>query len=450
VVLAQLGIVVERVRGMKERGPSYVTVKYGPIWPVVTDLYHRVAGVDFIHKVAGTFVTQVLIIGIGLVTTAIVARVLGPEGRGFYALATMIGAVGVQFGNLGLHASNTFYVAKNPNWLPSLAANSLAISLGVGGSGAVLVWIVMSVWPNLAPVTGLLLFLALMWIPFGLAYMLLQNLLLGIQEIKAYNKIVLISRLLGVGLLGVVIVLKVVRVEIVFGVKLVAQIYAFLWVLWHLRPFLCRRPVLSWTQFKGNISYGLKAYLAAFFSFLVLRVDLLIVKQMLGAEQAGYYSIAVNMADMVYMLPVVIGTILFPKLSAMSSTREKWEYARKVMLWVGMMMMGLGFVAAIVAAPTVKLLFGEAFLPAVPAFLWLIPAVIVLSINTVFMNFFASIGNPNIVIYSPGIAAVFNIALNIKLTPFLGIVGTSIASILAYGLMMSLSLVYLFFRRKQL
>jgi Na+-driven multidrug efflux pump len=59
------------------------------------------------------------------------------------------------------------------------------------------------------------------------------------------------------------------------------------------------------------------------------------------------------------------------------------------------------------------------------------------------MNYFASTGMPPITVYSPGAAAVLNVLLNLKLIPSLGIVGASVASTVAYGMMLAISLVYL-------
>ena len=62
---------------------------------------------DFIQKILETFSTRVLLIIFSLATSIIIARSLGPEGRGLYALAITIGTMGVQFTNMGLHSSNT-------------------------------------------------------------------------------------------------------------------------------------------------------------------------------------------------------------------------------------------------------------------------------------------------------------------------------------------------------
>jgi len=411
-------------------------------------IYHRVHSSDFIRKVGETFVTRVLLIGIGLVTSVIVARILGPEGRGFYAVAITIGAIGVQFGNLGLHASNTYYVAGDRGLLPALAANTIIVSFAVGGVGTVLIWMIFQLWPQMAPVRGLLLILSLLWIPFGLAYMLLQNLLIGIQEVRTYNKIELLTKALGLGLIGVLIITGAVGVETLFLVALIVLIIGLFWALLRLRTHIFTLPLPSLTLFKETIRYGSKAYLAALFAFLVLRVNLLMVKYILGAEEAGYYSIAATMADTVYMLPVVIGTILFPKLSAMTHDQEKWAFTRKMAVSVGVVTVVLATFAGLLAGPVVRILFGELFVPAVPAFIWLLPGIVLLSINTCYMNYFASIGMPLITVVSPGLAAIVNIAVNLKLIPWWGIVGASITSVLSYGLMLVASIIYVSYFRE--
>jgi O-antigen/teichoic acid export membrane protein len=398
---------------------------------------------DFARKVSETFFTRLLLLCIRLVTTVIVARTLGPEGRGLYAVALAFSAMGVQFGNLGLHASNTYYVARNKRLLPRLVGNTLVVSFIMGGGGALTAWGVFYLWPDLSPVTGTLLVLSLVWIPFGLAYMLLQNLLLGIHEVRAYNKIELITKILALALLGLIVFFGAATVELVFSAGLIGLIAGALWILLGLKSSLSEAPRPSLALFKDNIAYGLKAYAGAFFAFLVLRAGLLMIKYLLDPEQAGYYSISSTMAEMMYMIPVVIGTILFPKLSAMNSTSEKWGATRKVVLLVVLIMLALAGLSYLLAEPVVTILFGEAFLPAVPAFLWLMPGVIMLSVNTVYMNYFASTGMPLITVYSPAIAAAVNIVLNMKLIPVMGIIGASVSISVSYGLMLLASIIYI-------
>ncbi|TLD41830.1 MAG: Membrane protein [Candidatus Jettenia ecosi] len=433
---------------MRTKIYALLTVRSGSFRQTLFDLYRRSIASDFIRKVMETFATQVLQVCISLLTTVLVARALGPEGRGLYAVASAISAMGVQFGNLGLHASNTYYVAKNRELLPSLLGNTIAVSFVFGSFVIGLIWLIFSLWPTAQPVHGLLLIMALAWIPFGLAYMLMQNLLLGIHKVRAFNISEIVTKILGITLIGLIVMSGNVTAEKILLAGLITFFFTLPWMLWCLKPYIVSFPFPSFTVFKENIFYGLKAYLGAFFAFLVLRVDLLMVKHILGAQQAGYYSIAVTMTNMLFMLPVAIGTILFPKLSSLSTEPDKWILAKKVALLVGVMMVVIAGLATLLAAPLVRLLFGMAFLPVVIPFICLLPGIVMLSINSIYMNYFASMGMPLITVYSPAIAAIFNILLNLKIIPIFGVVGASIASTVSYGFMLIASIVYIFYAKR--
>src|SRR5207237_1657312 len=166
------------------------------------------------RSILETYTTRILLIAIGFAMTVIISRTLGPSGRGLFAVAAAIGAIGIQFGNLGLHASNTYYVAKNRELLPVLIGNTLVVSFGIGGTAALFGWILAAIWPKLAPLHGTLLVLALAWIPFGLAYLLLQNLLLGVDQVRTFNGIELASKAIGLVLVGLAILSGKISAEI--------------------------------------------------------------------------------------------------------------------------------------------------------------------------------------------------------------------------------------------
>jgi O-antigen/teichoic acid export membrane protein len=113
-----------------------------------------------------------------------------------------------------------------------------------------------------------------------------------------------------------------------------------------------------------------------------------------------------------------------------------------------MLMVFVVVLAALLAEPIIRLLYGKAFLPSVLPFVWLMPAIFALSVNTIFMNYFASIEMPSVAVYSPMIAAFFNIILNAKMIPLYGIIGAAISSIFSYALMLCASLIYVSFVQK--
>ena len=389
---------------------------------------------DFVRRVLETYVTQVGVLGLGIFTSVVAARILGPTGLGQYTVAAAISAVGVQFGNMGLNTSNTYAVSRNPELLPALLANSLLVSCLIGGAGASLAGFFFALRPALAPVNGPLVVLSLVWIPVGLAQYLTQSLLVGVQETRAYNQIELTKKVLALLLIGLLIVRQNITPETVFMAGLIALVTSLILSLSRLWRILPKRPTPSLSLFEWNFGMGAKAYLAVFFAFLVLRLDLVMVKYMLGAEQAGYYSIAATFADYVLLLPAAVAMILFPKLSSMLDPVQKLRFAGKVTLGTGVLLLLLLALTGILAKPVVQMMFGTPFLPAVRAFVLLLPGILFLGIQTVMVQFLNSMGFPLSVVIAWFFSCLLNIGMNLWAIPRYGIRGASVVSSICYTL----------------
>jgi O-antigen/teichoic acid export membrane protein len=235
----------------------------------------------------------------------------------------------VQLGTLGLHSSNTYHVSREPSTLPVLLGNSFAVT---GGCGlvALVAYAVLQSHPELAPVTGPLLALAFAAIPIGLAYLLLQNLLIATQRVR-YNVIDLTTRVLAVGLVAATAPLGIVSPESVFGLVLATVVIGLVWAFPKLGSLRGGRIRWSAETLRRGLRYGLRAYTGSLFSFLVLKSDILVVTYLRGAEETGYYAIAVGLADILLMFPVVVGTLLFPRLSGLATVRERWSMTLRVL-----------------------------------------------------------------------------------------------------------------------
>jgi O-antigen/teichoic acid export membrane protein len=445
VVSAEFRAVVEGIYRVKDKAVSLQAATVVSIRHSLLECVRGLIASDFIRHVVATLTNRLLLLSIGIITSVMVARILGPEGRGAYAVAMGIGALGVQAGNLGLHASNTYTVAKKPELLSTLVMNSVAVGIGLGGFAAAAVGAFFTLWPHLAPLQGLFLWMSLGWIPLGLCYLFTTNLLLGIQDVKAYNKIELGAKIFSVVLIGIVIWTSFVTAETVFVAGLLALGLSLVCTfrILHRHGVHLTRPALS--LFTGNLGYSIRGYVAAFFSFVALRLDVLLIQYLLDAEQAGYYSVAVSLTDVLYMLPVTVGAILFPKLSGMPEDAERWQYAKKVVGIVAVLMAGIAIVALFGARPLITILYGVPFEPATAAFVWLLPGIVLLSVSSLLMNYLASMGMPPVVMYSAGLAALANLALNVKLIPLWGIVGASVSMTVSAGIMLIVAIAYIAF-----
>lgn len=268
----------------------------------------------------------------------------------------------------------------------------------------------------------------------------MQSILLGVGEVRVYNVTELVSRTLGVVLIAALFFVWTPKVEVVFSFGLFALILALIMSLRCLSNHTQAIPGFSKDLFLSTLNYGLKAYFANLFAFLVLRIDLLMVQYQLGPEQTGFYSIGVTMADMFAMLPSVIGTILFPKLAELKDSSQKWRLTKKCIALTAGSMLLLIIPAILLAEPVIRLLLGAAFLPSAIPFFYLLPGVFFLGLEVIAAQFLASQGFPRSVIYAWAAVLLSNVALNWWLLPILGINGAAIISSLSYFLILALVL----------
>ena len=398
----------------------------------------------FVRQVLAMCITRISLIAIGLITTVVVARILGPEGRGLYAVAMAIGAIGVQCGTLGLHTVNSYAVAKDRSSLPGLVGNSLAVAALVGALAMTGTYIAVAIRPQIAPLGGSLLFLALLWIPFGLAYTLVQCLLLGVNAVAVYNRAELANRTLALAMILGLMLLHVVSPQMVLAVGLVMTAGACAAAIRHLVRDSGRAPRPSWKLFTGNFSYGLRAYLGTFFCFLVSRTDVLMLKYLAGTEAAGHYSIAGTMADNASILPVIVASLLLPKLSATADIGRKYALMKKTVVGTTLILVPLFGVTMLLAPWAIRVLFGQAFAPAAPAYLWLMPGMLFLGIEVVAVQFLNSIGCPIAVVWIWFGCALVKVIANFRVIPIYGVSGASVVASCVYlvALVLIASVVY--------
>jgi O-antigen/teichoic acid export membrane protein len=224
-------------------------------------------------------------------------------------------------------------------------------------------------------------------------------------------------------------------VGLFFGMTLLSVMLSFLWALLRLRRVSTEPPALSLAVFRQSIGIGIKAYSIAVFGFLLMRIDLLMVKYMLGATEAGYYSISQVLTENTMMFPVVVGLLLFPKLASIREREEKLHLANKAVLVTAALMLPVVVIATLAAAPIISIAFGKNFLPAVSPFAWLMPGTYFLGIEVVMVQLLNSEGFPRVIVVAWIADTIINVALNFWAIPRYGITGASVVSSVCYFLM---------------
>lgn len=396
---------------------------------------------SFAANILATLGNRIIVMALGLITSVAVARYLGPEGRGLFAVAALITGLGIQFGNLGLHASNTYEVAKYPDRLSVLLGNSLVTGLGFGAILTIIAISMQWIFPQIVPIDGVLFWLAVAGIPIGIVYLLLQNLILGLHRVREFNLVELLGKLSAALLIVIALSAGLRTPEWMVAATLIAMLLSSLWSLVLLGVGV-DKVRFSLPQFYSSIGFGAKAYLAALFAFLQQRIALLLVQHDFGAIEAGYLSVAMTLFDLALVIPFTVGTILFPRLSATQDEKVRWELTSKVVLLVGSGMFAIAFIIYLLCDFIIRHIFGESFLPAVGYLQMLLPGLVFLSISSILMNYLGSMEMPIVVVYAPALA--FLVMIIIYYYSRMMLSGQSAAAANSIGYLVSLVVVTIF------
>lgn len=383
---------------------------------------------SFAKNVSWSLFTKLAGIIIAFLSSVMTARFLGPDGRGMYAFYTLILNTIVQFGNLGLPTAIVYTISKDKAKLNSVIWTIALLSFTL----FVLCFAVLFISNRVLHLPDLqLFFLTALNVPIQLAFLLLCNVYIGINNFKVYNNLMFINTFLTfVGSLAVLlsaiedkVMFMLLNIAIVGGVTLV-------WAVVSLRKCLSR-PVIRLSLMKDMLSYGFIFFINTLFGFLIVRSDAFLVNWFKGYHSVGIYSVAVQFADIFLLLPSTIGMVLFPALlNGNGNVLNQTVRASRITL---ALMLAASLGAFLIIYPFVMVLYGKEFIGAASAFLILIPGLILLGLENVYVMYVNTTESVKKLPYVWIKGFLLNFALNLVLIPFLNFYGASVSSVISYS-----------------
>lgn len=389
----------------------------------------------FIRGTTITFSAGVLSLLVGVGTSVILARVLGPEGKGIYSLAMLLPSLIVTFGNLGIGPATVYYVARDEFRRQVILGNNVLLSLGIGITG-ILAGLVVILFFREAVVPGVppgYLLLALVLVPVEIFFSYVRYVLLGAQRIKEFNYVQIVQAALFLGLIALALL------GLRAGVTGAILAGLITWLIVDALLFCLAKKVAGGIDFKPDAlyvkqatTYGLQAHLANILGFLNYRIDIFLVNGFLGPAAVGLYTVGVGLVEKLWMISQAASTVLFPRVAAETEEERQKEFTplvARTVLWAT----ALGaLVLALLSHWIVLFLYSEAFLPAVKALQALLVGIVALSAGRVLSNDLAGRGRPILNAYGGAATVAANVILNILWIPRFGIVGAAWASTVSY------------------
>lgn len=166
---------------------------------------------------------------------------------------------------------------------------------------------------------------------------------------------------------------------------------------------------------------------------LYMRVDQVMLRELVGEAELGIYSAAVSLSSVWYVIPIAICSSLAPSFSRMKRESESayLEALERLFALMWAVSLCLSVATALCAGFIVELLFGAAYGAAAPVLAIHVFANVPIALGVAQSLWITNERRPEFALYRTMFGLLVNVALNLALIPAYGAIGAAAATLAA-------------------
>jgi O-antigen/teichoic acid export membrane protein len=403
-------------------------------------------GRDVVFTFGGRLaLTAALIVG-----DVILARGLGPEGKGAFVLVLNLSSLGALVLSLGLERSLAVFAARSLAIARRAVVNVALWTLIVGGLGVLAIVALYGpreadhaptglLAPLLPELTPSQLWAGALSLPGEIAFGIGLVGLLGRQRVIAYNVLRFIRRAGFVVLLVGFVLLGRLDLELVLVLNLAALALTVAGILWAMARAGMLGLHASPRLLVEQLSFGGRTVVGTLAERIHYRANTFLLNAIVGVGATGVFSVALGLAETLWYLPTSFGLVLFSR--AVQGGREGANIASAMTRTVLAVMLAGAVPLWFLAPMLVELVYGQPFREAGVALQVMLPGVLAYSIVAVLSHPIIAWGAPGRLTAVLMTGLVANLAANVLLIPQFGLYGAAAASTISYTLTAGLTLI---------
>ncbi|TLD42264.1 MAG: Membrane protein [Candidatus Jettenia ecosi] len=380
------------------------------------------------------FIDKILRMGVGLFVGVWIARYLGPEQFGLYSYVIAFVSLFGAFATLGLDGIVVRDIVRYPSCKNEILGTAFILKL-IGGIVTFLL------------IIGTIFFLhhhddLIHWlagiIAFGMIFQAFDTIDFWFQS-QVQSKYTVYAKnaaFLLIALLKVVLIF--IRAPLIaFAFAGLAEIILGaigLTIAYKLHGYT---PKTWWGNFswaKKLLSDSWPLVLSGATIAIYMRIDQIMLGNMVGNEAVGTYSAAVRISELWYFIPTAIASSIYPTLiRAYHESEENFYHKLKIVM--GYFFWGALLLSVIIASFSqgiIHVLFGDGYAEAAKILSIHIYSSIIVSMSIVFSQKYVIDGTVRVSLIGTIVGAISNIVLNLWFIKIYGPAGAAIATVISY------------------
>lgn len=374
-----------------------------------------------------------------VLTGAVIARVLGPETLGVWIILMLIPTYADAVGRLKVEVAAVYFLGTGRHRFGEVSFILMILAFLSGGVLALVgIWQVDLLksyfFPNVE-LNRFLVYAVLITIPLNFFVMNCSYLLLHLEDVTSYNRLVLLQSLLASLLAVLFLVVFKWKLLSLAVATLLSVSLAAIYGLWKTQRYEKMKPNLNLAMLKEIFSYGMNFYATGLASQAYTYFSSLVAVRFISSSQLAFFRMGQDTTQLAVKFSSALNTMLFPRMTKVSpSPRESRELTERACRISVVLLAGVGLVAAVGIYPLIYFLYGEKYLPMGVPFLIILPGTLAQGMTDPIYLYLMGTGQAKVAVKLSVVPCLGQIALSLALIPIWGVVGASLATSLTFML----------------
>jgi O-antigen/teichoic acid export membrane protein len=370
-----------------------------------------------------------MILVTNLATGVIVARALGPSGRGELAATLLIAQMAAWLFGMGNGEAISFHQSRHPKDGPRLLSSWLILTLPLALLGVAVAELLLPI--VFAAQTAHTIDLARIYlaaIPLIAFQGIFNGMLLGDQDFFFYN----VTRFLPPAITAVVYALFWLGGFFSVGFALLANAAALAIALVFTIGRSLRRHGLAtpdWPLLRHTFWYGVRAHAGSTAGLVNARLDLLVIPAFLSAASVGLYSVATNVNSIITILTGTVAVMVLPVAARREGSARPVIVTLQATVGIAL---AIAIPLAVIAPLALRLVYGQDFEAASTALRILLPGAVLQAGVMVLWSGLLAANRPLLVSAAVGPSALLTVVGLIVFLPSGGITAAAIVTSVVY------------------
>lgn len=386
---------------------------------------------------AQNLATKLILFPLGMVSSIIISRMLGVEGKGVYSYIILLASFLIPILSFGYAAGAIYQIGTKTFSVKGTTVSNVIVSLVQGLFIATFIvgawyWGLLGETGKMIGPLEILIITALIFIntlfQFSSKQILADSWFLLDNSLQILRKIII----------PICVIISIYFfADNVLGASMGLLIGSLILSLLLLRNIWKKyqpRLKVDIDYIKKSYDYGFKGWIGNIAINANTRIDQLILGSVASAEALGSYSIAVLLSELIWIVPAALGQVIYNRVASNKDKTLNLELVKKTHRIMISFLLLCTLLMALLGPYVIPFVYGSDFSGAILPFLVLLPGTLIMVSTKLLSKLFTASGHISITNKVQIISSIVSIILYFTLIPRMGILGAAIGASIGYAL----------------